>query len=67
MWIYLLPMLQHYAIRPEILSIDGSAATHRLVKVPTQRLAAWDSAHDASGRLIEDQSEKKRDIDDFKA
>ena len=60
-------MLQHYAIRSEILSIDGSAATHRLVKVSTQQLAVWNSAHDASGRLIEEQSEKKRDTDDFKA
>lgn len=57
-WIYVLPRLQHYQIRPEILSLDGSAATHKLVKVPTEQLAIWDSSHDASGRQTADRSEK---------
>lgn len=58
-WLYVLPRLQHYQIRPEILSLADSAATHRLVKVPTEQLAIWESTHDPSGRLIVDQSEKE--------
>ncbi|CAF9912372.1 MAG: hypothetical protein ALECFALPRED_008100 [Alectoria fallacina] len=54
-----LSTLQHYRIRPEILSLADSAATHRLVKVPTERLAIWESTHDPSGRLIVDRSEKE--------
>lgn len=57
-WIYVLPKLQNYQIRPEILSMDGGAATHRLVKVPSEQLAIWDGTHDASGRLIAGGSEK---------
>lgn len=66
MWIYVLPWLQHYQVRPEIMSVGGSAATHRLVKVPVEKLAVWDSMHDASGRLITDQSEKEGGSEDYK-
>ena len=59
----MLPKLQHYRIRPEILSLGGNAATHRLVKVSTEQLAEWDSTHDASGALIADQSEKENGIE----
>lgn len=65
-WIYVLPWLQHYSIRPETLSLGGSAATHRLVKVPAEQLAVWDSTHDASGGLIADRSEKEEGTKDFK-
>ena len=65
-WIYLLPWLRHYKLRSEILSAGGTAATHRLVKVPTKNLAAWDSAHDASGRLLVDRNEKEGGLDGFK-
>ena len=58
-WIYLLPWLRNYRIRSEVLSLDGSAATHKLVKVSVKELAAWDSTHDVSGRLIVDRSEKE--------
>ena len=58
-WIYVLPKLKHYHIRPEVLSLDRSAATHRLVKVPAEEVAQWDSTHDASGRLITDRNEKE--------
>lgn len=58
-WMYILPRLQNHQIRPETLSAGGSAATHRLVKVPTEQLATWDSTHDASGRLVTDRSEKE--------
>ena len=56
-WMYILPKLRHYHIRPEIVSVGGSAATHRLVKVPAENLALWDSTHDASGRLVGGRSE----------
>ncbi|CAD6579529.1 MAG: hypothetical protein ASARMPRED_009173 [Alectoria sarmentosa] len=65
-WLYVLPRLQHYQIRPEILSLADSAATHRLVKVPTEQLALWESTHDHSGRLIVDQSEKEERTEIFK-
>ena len=57
-WIYLLPWLRHYKIRPEILDVGGSAATHRLVKVPREELASWDSTHDATGRVVNARVEK---------
>ena len=58
-WMYVLPRLQSYRIRPEILSLGGSAATHRLVKVPAEEIGIWDSTHDASGGIVADRSEKK--------
>ncbi|CAF9914569.1 hypothetical protein IMSHALPRED_001946 [Imshaugia aleurites] len=65
-WMYLLPRFQQYQIRPEILSAGGSAATHKLVKVPAEQLAVWDSTHDASGRLVADRSEKEDVAQDIK-
>lgn len=65
-WMYILPWLQHYSIRPEILSLGGKAATHRLVKVPIDQLAVWNSTHDASGGLIVDRSEKEEGTEDLK-
>ena len=63
---YLLPRFQRYHIRPEILSAGGSAATHKLVKVPAEQLAVWDSTHDVSGRLVADRSEKEDGAQDIK-
>lgn len=39
--------------------MGGSAATHRLVKVPREELASWDATHDAAGRLLNLRDEKK--------
>ena len=58
-WIYLLPWLRHYKIRPEIEDVGGSAATHRLVKVPKEKLASWDGTHDAAGRVLKVSGEIK--------
>ena len=59
---YLLPRLRNYHVRPEILSLDGSsAATHRLVKVPDDQLAVWDSTHDPAGRKVADRSESEKE------
>lgn len=66
LWMYILPKLQQYQIRPEVLSVGGGAATHMLVKVPAEQLATWDSTHDASGRLIADRSEKQNGIEVLK-
>lgn len=51
-WMYLLPRLGGYKVRPEILSVeDNGANTHRLVKVPLDEVAKWDEEHDEAGRL----------------
>ena len=47
--------------------MDSGAATHRLVKVPTEQLAIWDGTHDASGRLMGEGSEKGEGGEDVKA
>ena len=51
-WIYLLPKFGHYQIRQETLVLGEGATTHRLVKVPNEKLAAWDETHDAVGREL---------------
>jgi len=38
----------------------------RLVKVPAEPLAVWDSTHDASGRLIADRSKSEEATEYFK-
>ena len=58
-WIFVLPKLQGYVIRPEVLSLDGTVATHRLVKVPIEQVAEWERTHDPSGRIIVDRSAKE--------
>jgi hypothetical protein len=49
-WVYILPKFGNYAIRQEVLVLDNGAATHRLIKVPNAKLAAWDDSHDPLGR-----------------
>lgn len=65
-WMYILPRLRHYQVRQEIVSVGGSAASHKLVKVPAEQLAIWDSTHDASGRLVIDHNEKEEGMSHFK-
>ncbi|KAI0460169.1 high-affinity methionine permease [Xylaria acuta] len=51
-WMYLLPKLGGYQLRPEVLSVGNQGAnTHRLVKVPLEDVDKWDSEHDEAGRL----------------
>ena len=64
---YVLPKLRQYRIRSEVLSLDGGATTHTLVKVPVAQLAIWDSTHDVSGRATSDSNEKEEGTDFFKA
>lgn len=51
-WVKLLPRWRGYALRQEVLQLDGGAQTHHLVKVPVDQVAEWDSSHDSIGRLI---------------
>lgn len=46
--------------------MDASAATHKLVKVPTEALTMWDSTYDTSGRLIADRSEKDGGVEQLR-
>ncbi|KAI3394492.1 hypothetical protein diail_2626 [Diaporthe ilicicola] len=52
-WMFILPRLGKYEIRPEILEdVDSrGAATHRLVRVPYSQVAEWDANHDEAGNL----------------
>ena len=45
-----MPKLGHYAIRQEVSQLANGEASHVLVKVPLDRLDAWESTHDAVGR-----------------
>jgi hypothetical protein len=49
-WVYVLPKFGHYAIRQELLVLEDGATTHRLIKVPNEKLAAWEDSHDPLGR-----------------
>ena len=52
---YLLPYLGKYSVRQEIISLDGDGTnTHRLVKVPNDEVAAWDAAHDPTGKALDE-------------
>ena len=49
---YVLPKWGGYAIRPEVLNLDGGhEATHRLARVKLADLDEWDATHDESGLL----------------
>lgn len=52
-WMYVLPKLGKYEVRPEILEdVDSrGATTHRLVRVPLDQVAEWDVDHDEAGNL----------------
>ncbi|KAI0193377.1 amino acid permease-domain-containing protein [Xylaria flabelliformis] len=51
-WMYLLPKLGGYQLRPEILNVGNQGAnTHRLIKVPLDEVDKWDREHDEAGRL----------------
>lgn len=51
---YVLPYFGKYAVRLEIIYLDGEGTnTHRLVKVPNDEVAAWDAAHDPTGKPLD--------------
>jgi hypothetical protein len=54
-WMYVLPYLGKYTVRQETIVLDNEGTnTHRLVKVPNDEVAAWDAAHDPTGKPIEE-------------
>lgn len=52
-WIKVLPRVGKYAIRTEtlVLERDGSV-THRLIKIPNDKLQEWDASHDDAGNVL---------------
>jgi hypothetical protein len=50
-WINLLPKLNNYQIRQVVVELDDGAVTHKLIKVPNEDVAKWDSEHDVTGRV----------------
>jgi hypothetical protein len=65
-WIIFLPRWQGYAIRQELILLDGGAQTHSLIKVPLDDVADWDHTHDVNGAKLErdggSSSEERIDI-----
>jgi hypothetical protein len=54
-WMYVLPYLGKYTVRQETTVLDDEGTnTHRLVKVPNDKVAGWDAAHDPTGKPIEE-------------
>ena len=52
---YILPYLGKYTVRQETIYLDGEGTnTHHLVKVPNEKVSAWDAAHDATGKVIDE-------------
>lgn len=50
-WIYIIPKLKGYRVRQEVLFLENGAQSHRIIKVPIEKLPEWDRTHDAVGRL----------------
>jgi hypothetical protein len=52
---YVLPYLGKHTVRQETIFPDGEGTnTLRLVKVPNDEVAAWDAAHDPTGKAIDE-------------
>ncbi|KAL9065208.1 MAG: hypothetical protein Q9157_007551 [Trypethelium eluteriae] len=51
-WVYVLPRFGHYRMRQEAVILGEDSVTHRLVKVPNDKLTEWDETHDAVGREL---------------
>jgi hypothetical protein len=49
LWIYAIPKWRGYQVRHEKVVLDGGEVTHKLVKVPLDKLEEWDRVHDAQG------------------
>ncbi|MCJ1346050.1 hypothetical protein MMC31_004261 [Peltigera leucophlebia] len=52
LWVQILPHYGRYRIRHERLVLEGGEVTHKLIKVPLEKLKAWDEEHDVQGRKI---------------
>jgi hypothetical protein len=54
-WMYVFPHFGNYTVRQETFYLEGETTnTHRLVKVPNEEVAAWDAAHDPTGKAIDE-------------
>ncbi|KAM5350044.1 hypothetical protein ACJ41O_006549 [Fusarium nematophilum] len=53
LWAFLIPKWKGYKLRQELVSFDDGAQSNRLQKIPNAKVAEWDAAHDAAGRVIE--------------
>jgi hypothetical protein len=54
-WMYVLPHFGKYSVRQETVYLEGETTnTHRLVRVPNDEIAAWDAAHDPTGKAIDE-------------
>jgi hypothetical protein len=52
---YVLPYLGKYSVRQETIFLDSEGTnTHTLVKVPNDEVAAWDAAHDPTGKALDE-------------
>ena len=51
---YVLPYFGKYTVRQETIHLDEGTNTHRLVKVPNHEVAIWDTTHDPTGRVIDE-------------
>jgi len=50
---YVFPYLGKYSVRQEIVVLDDEGTnTHRLARVPNDEVAAWDAAHDPTGKAV---------------
>lgn len=61
LWIWVLPHYGKYKIRHESLVLEGGEVTHKLVKVPLEKLSAWDQEHDAQGRQVDAEGDATSD------
>jgi amino acid transporter len=53
LWVKVLPRVGNYAIRTETLVLErDGAVTHRLIKIPNDRLQEWDASHDDAGNIL---------------
>lgn len=57
LWIWILPHFGGYRIRHQKLILDGGEVTHKLVKVPLEKLEIWDAEHDAVGAKVGEGSD----------
>ena len=64
LWVHAIPRWRGYRIRHEKLVLEGGEVTHKLIKVPVDRLAVWDQEHDAQGKKIGSDASSDEDIVD---
>jgi amino acid transporter len=51
-WVHFIPRWRGYRIQHEKVVLDGGEVTHKLIKVPHDKLNEWNNEHDAQGRKL---------------